>query len=443
MNRTNILAHAHALDDADPLAPLRGEFCFPTVVADGQSREVLYLTGNSLGLMPKRAREVVTAELDAWSRLGVEGHFAAHGASFANPRQAGDDRGPAEPWFSYHTLFAERASSLVGAKPIEVVAMGSLSVNLHLLLISFYRPTATRNKIVIEAGAFPSDRYLVQSQARLHGLDPMTTIVELAPRAGELTLRTEDIEAYFAEHGASVAVSLLSGVQYYTGQRFDIGRITRAAKKAGAVVGWDLAHAVGNVPLSLHDDDVDFAAWCTYKYLNSGPGAVGMAFVHERHAHAVDVPRLSGWWSTEASTRFQMKEMKLAAGADGWQISNAPVLSMAPLHASLDVFARAGMDRLRQKSVQLTGFLQSLMDQIPGMETLTPRAVEERGTQLSLRHRAVHAERLLAALHAQGISVDFRRPDVIRAAPVPLYTRYQDVARFAFVLADAVGVDIE
>jgi kynureninase len=440
---SEVLARAAELDAKDELSSFRQEFCFPQVQRDGAVHDVVYLTGNSLGLMPKRVRDVVNAELDAWSRLGVEGHFAKPGASFSAPRSdvvgGGAGAGPAEPWFSYHELFRERGAALVGAKPIEVVAMGSLSSNLHLLLISFYRPSPTRHKIVIEAGAFPSDRYLVQSQVRLHGLDPSTSVVELAPRAGEVTLRTEDIEAYFAEHGHEVAVSLLSGVQYYTGQLFDIRAITAAAHKAGALVGWDLAHAVGNAPLQLHDDDVDFAAWCTYKYLNSGPGAVAMAFVHERHAHDVARPRLSGWWSTEPATRFQMKELRLAAGADGWQISNAPVMSMAPLHASLDVFARAGMDRLRHKSVALTGFLQTLLDQIDGVETLTPRDVKARGAQISLRHARIRAEDLLTALHHHGISVDYRRPDVIRVAPAPLYCSFTDAARFALVLADVVS----
>jgi len=429
-------ARARALDDADELAPFRAEFCCPQTAAGD---DVVYLTGNSLGLMPRGVRASVDAELEAWARLGVEGHFAATGAAFSSPKTPGPLPGPQEPWFSYHALFRERGARLVGARPGEVVAMGTLTTNLHLLMVGFYRPTAQRFKIVIEGGAFPSDRFLVQSQARFHGFDHAEAVIEIAPRPGEDLLRTEDIEALLEREKDSIAVMLLSGVNYYTGQLFEMGRLTRFARARGIVVGWDLAHAAGNVPLSLHDDEVDFAAWCTYKYLNSGPGGVAMAFVHERHARAFEAPRFCGWWSAKPSTRFQKGELQLEEGADGWQLSNAPVLSMASLHASLDVFARAGLDRLREKSLRLTGFLEELVDSVPGVEVITPRDPAHRGAQLSLRGRSMDVEKLQTLLHERGVCVDFRRPDVLRAAPAPLYCRFVDVVRFVDILRECAA----
>jgi kynureninase len=432
---TDPLARARALDDADLLASFRDEFSLPQTAA---GEDVVSLTGNSLGVMPRGVRASIAAELDAWARLGVEGHFAAPGASFSSPRASGTLSGPQEPWFSYHELFRDRGARLVGARPGEVVAMGSLTTNLHLLMVSFYRPVAQRYKIVIEGGAFPSDRFLVQSQARFHGFDPVDAVVEIAPRPGEDLLRTEDIEALLEREKDSIAVMMLSGVNYYTGQLFEIGRLTRFARARGIVVGWDLAHAAGNVALSLHDDDVDFAAWCTYKYLNSGPGSVAMAFVHERHAQAFDRPRFCGWWSAKPATRFQKGELQIEDGADGWQLSNAPVLSMAALHASLAVFERAGLDRLWEKSRRLTGFLEELVDGVPGVQVITPREPGFRGAQLSLRARTIDAERLQTLLHERGVCVDFRRPDVIRAAPAPLYCRFVDVVRFVDILRECV-----
>ncbi|HEY1100072.1 MAG TPA: kynureninase [Myxococcota bacterium] len=429
------LTKARALDGEDVLAPFRGEFSFPKTAAGD---DVVYLTGNSLGLMPKKARDVVNGELDAWSRLGVEGHFAPPGATFAAPKTAGSENGPAEPWFSYHRLFRDRGAALVGALPGEVVAMGSLTTNLHLLMVSFYRPEGRRRKIVIEGGAFPSDRLLVQSQARFHGLDPDDVIIELQPRSGETLLRTEDIERVLDEQRNEIALLMMSGVNYYTGQLFELGRLTAFAKARGIVVGWDLAHAVGNVPLTLHDDGADFAAWCTYKYLNSGPGAVAMAFVHERHAKDTTLPRFAGWWSAKPATRFTRGPYDIEDGAEGWQISNAPILSMAALHASLDVFDRAGMDRLRTKSLALTGFLEELVTQIPGVSIITPRHTDARGAQLSLQAKNVDGEKLQALLLERGVVVDFRRPDVIRAAPAPLYCRFEDVVRFVEILKECV-----
>jgi kynureninase len=430
---------AAALDAEDALAPFRAEFFFPKTAAGD---DVVYLTGNSLGLMCAGVRDVVSAELDAWGRLGVEGHFAAPGAAFAAPKVAIADNaaaGPAEPWFSYHRLFRERGAALVGALPGEVVAMGSLTSNLHLMMVSFYRPQGRRRKIVIEGGAFPSDRLLVQSQARFHGFDPDDVVIELMPRPGEVLLRTEDIEARLAADGDDIALMLMGGINYYTGQLFELSRLTAFARARGIVVGWDLAHAAGNVPLSLHDDGADFAAWCTYKYLNSGPGGVAMAFVHERHATSFELPRFAGWWSAKPETRFTRGPYDYEHGAEGWQISNAPILSMAALHASLDVFDRAGMARLRTKSLALTGFMERLLDAIGGIEILTPRTPSARGAQLSLRVPGIDPEKLQGMLHSAGVVVDFRRPDVLRAAPAPLYSRFADVVRFVDVIKDCTN----
>lgn len=425
------LAAARKQDAEDPLRAFRDAFFFP----HHPSGQPVYLVGNSLGLEPKRTREVVLRELDAWAKHGVEGHFTRG--------QAADD--PVEPWFSYHELFTARGATLVGAQPGEVVAMGSLTTNLHLLMVSFYRPTTTRYRIVIEGGAFPSDRYAVRSQALFHqdrhGHAAADTVVELEPRAGEDLLRTEDVLRFIDEQGDSVALFLMSGVNYYTGQLFDIKAITAAAKKKGIVVGWDLAHAAGNALLHLHDDDVDFAAWCTYKYLNSGPGSVGMAFVHERHARSYALPRFWGWWGNDPTVRFQMgPDYEPQPGAAGWQISNAPVLSMAALHASLELFDRAGMPALRKKSEALTGYLLALVDDIvkdkPGALTvITPRDPQGRGAQLSLRRRG-DPEGFLKLLGERGVFADFRRPDVIRVAPAPLYCSYEDCWRFAQILRE-------
>jgi kynureninase len=421
------LEQARRLDAEDPLRSFRDRFFFPVHAC----KDPVYLVGNSLGLEPRRTREVVLQELDAWAKLGVEGHFAKDG--------------PVEPWFSYHELFTERGAALVGAVPGEVVAMGSLTTNLHLLMVSFYRPTTTRYRIVIEGGAFPSDRYAVRSQALFHrdrhGRDAGEVVVELAPRAGEDLLRTEDVLRFIEEEGDSVAVFLMGGVNYYTGQLFDIRAITAAARKKGIVVGWDLAHAAGNALLRLHDDDVDFAAWCTYKYLNAGPGSVGMAFVHERHARSFDLPRFWGWWGNDPKTRFSMGDAyEPQPGAAGWQISNAPILSMAALHASLEIFAEATMEALRRKSEALTAWLLALLDDLeaekPGaIRVITPRDPAARGAQLSLRRRG-DPEGFLKLLAERGVFADFRRPDVIRVAPAPLYCSFEDCWRFARILRE-------
>lgn len=414
----NGLDDAQRLDAADPLRSFRDRFLFPAI----HGEHTVYLCGNSLGLQPKSTRQLVLEELEDWANLGVEGHF--------------DGR---RPWYDYHEMFAEPAAHVVGALPHEVVIMGSLTTNLHLLMASFYRPTADRFKIMIEANAFPSDRYAVASQASFHGFDPADAIVEFAPRDGEALIRTEDVEAWLAEHGASVALVMFSGVNYYSGQAYDMARITAAGHAAGARVGFDLAHAAGNLELKLHDWGCDFAAWCTYKYLNSGPGGVGGAFVHERWAHSPELPRFAGWWGNDPKTRFEMPDQFVPQpGAAGWQLSNAPVLAMAAHKASLDLFAEATMPALRAKSIALTTYLLDLIDAIPTerYKVITPRDPAARGGQLSIQ-TARDGRELFEALQRAGIVCDFRQPDVIRLGVAPLYNSYEDVWRFAQVLRDA------
>jgi kynureninase len=412
---------AARLDERDPLAKHRARFSIPSR-PDGEP--VLYLNGNSLGLMPKTARELVLQELDDWAALAVEAHFKGK-----------------TPWYSYHEVFRETGARLVGAIPGEVVMMNGLTVNLHLMMATFYRPTPSRHKILIEDGAFPSDTYAAQSQLTLHGFDPAESLIRVAPREGERHLRTEDLVELLRAHGGEIALVLLPGVQYYTGQLLDIAAITAAARAAGCVAGWDLAHAAGNVPLQLHDWDVDFAAWCSYKYLNSGPGGVAGCFVHERHGSGDGLPRMAGWWGNDPQTRFRMdteREFVPRAGADGWQLSNPPILAMAPLRASLQIFEEAGMESLRRKSVVLTGYLEWLLDRTAGnrLEVITPRDPEARGCQLSLRVLD-RPEEARSALEAAGVVLDFRPPDVLRVAPVPLYNTFREVWRFAQILGDA------
>lgn len=409
-------AFARALDENDPLARFRSAFAFPK---DERGEPMVYLCGNSLGLMPKAAERYLLEELEAWKELAVDGHFEGR-----------------RPWYSYHELFAESLARLVGAKPVEVVCMNGLTVNLHLLMVSFYRPTKERFRIVVEHSAFPSDCYAVQSQARFHGFDPEEAIVVLSPRPGEDLLCTEDIERFFEEEGESVALLLFGGVNFYTGQAYDLARIARAAKKAGAAVGYDLAHAAGNLLLSLHDWDVDFAAWCSYKYLNAGPGATACAFVHERHAQRPELVRFAGWWGIDPKVRFEMPStFAPQPGAAGWQLSNAPVFSMAPLRASLDLFDEAGMPALREKSERLTGYLLFLLEAegVSGVEVLTPKDPAARGAQVSLRVRE-DPRALQQKLQERGVFSDVRPPDVIRAAPVPLYNSFLDVWRFVSAL---------
>ncbi len=404
---------ASEMDTDDPLAPSREQFHIPPG-PDGSS--AVYLCGHSLGLQPKRAREHIEQELHDWAQLGVEAHF--HGRN---------------PWMPYHRLLTDNMAHVVGAQPEEVVVMNSLTANLHLMMVSFYRPTPQRHKIVIEAGAFPSDRYAVESQIRFHGLDPAQSLIELRPRPSEATIRQEAIEALMEREGPSIALIMLGGVNYATGQLFDMEAITRAGHAQGCVVAFDLAHAAGNVPVRLHDWDVDFAVWCTYKYLNGGPGSVGGCFVHQTHAHEFDLPRFAGWWGHDQGTRFLMgPQFRPSAGAEGWQLSNPPIMAMAPLRASLELFATAGILQLRKKSVSLTGYLEFLLDQDRSHKftIITPRDPERRGAQLSIRIRD-NGRAVLDRLTAEGIICDWREPDILRVAPAPLYNTFGDVLRFS------------
>jgi kynureninase len=408
-------AYAAALDAADPLHALRDAFHLP-LHADGTP--LAYFVGNSLGLQPKDARTHVEQVLEKWAREAVEGHFT------------GDAQ-----WLSYHALVRDGLAQMVGALPSEVVAMNTLTVNLHLLLVSFYRPTRQRPAILLEAGSFPSDRYALESQVRFHGFDPATDLIEVEPDADDGTISMAAIERAIATHGERLALVLWPGVQYRTGQAFDLAAITRLAHAAGAIAGFDLAHAVGNVPLRLHDDGADFAVWCHYKYMNAGPGAVAGAFVHDRHART-DRPRFAGWWGSDEATRFRMgPQFSPTPGAEGWQLSNPPILSLAPLRASLALFQHAGMPALRKKSERLTGYLEQLIDADlhDVLQIVTPRDPAQRGCQLSLRVTGGRAQGrdLFAFLAARGVLGDWREPDVIRIAPVPLYNRFSDVLRFA------------
>jgi kynureninase len=409
------------LDTNDNLKKFREYFFIPKK-NDGE--EVLYFTGNSLGLPPKSARAYIEQELKDWETLGVEGHFRAR-----------------KPWMPYHEFVAEQLAAIVGAKPSEVVAMNSLTVNLHLLMVSFYRPTARRHKIVIEAGAFPSDQYAVASQIKFHGFAVEDSLVELKPRTGENCLRTEDIERTILENGDSIALILLGGVNYYTGQAFDLRRVAEIGHAAGAAVGFDLAHAAGNLELRLHEWNADFAAWCSYKYLNAGPGAIAGAFVHERHAEKFDLPRFAGWWGHDKETRFLMKpEFKPIPGAEGWQLSNPPIFQLAALRAALDVFeAAGGMRKLVEKSRKLTGYLEFLLAEIGDerISVITPANPTERGCQLSIRVKDAD-KNLFETLSEKGVVADWREPDVIRVAPVPLYNSFTDVFRFAETLRRCV-----
>ena len=412
---------AAAMDAADPLSSFRSRFAMP-LGPDGS--EAVYLTGNSLGLMPLSARDHIAQELDDWARLGVEGHLHAR-----------------HPWLPYHEFVTEPLARVVGAKPIEVVAMNSLTTNLHLLMVSFYRPTASRGKIIIEKGAFPSDQYAVASQLKFHGLD-RSQLIELQPESGEDTLRTDAILETIKREGPSAALILLGGVNYYTGQALDIRAITAAGHEQGCVVGFDLAHAAGNLELDLHNDGVDFAAWCSYKYLNSGPGGIAGVFVHERHSRAFDLPRFAGWWGHDKETRFLMgPEFVPLAGAEGWQLSNPPIFQLAALRASLEIFDEPGMAQLRQRSVRLTNYLHELLDEIGDerITVITPRDPEARGAQLSIRVKDADRS-LFNALTENGVVADWREPDVVRVAPVPLYNSFEDIERFATILRGLLEV---
>jgi kynureninase len=411
---------ARQLDAEDPVRGFREKFSLPL---GNNGKPVIYFAGNSLGLMPKSARQIVEEELDNWAKLGVDAHHAT-----------------GTPWYSYHEVLREPMARLVGAKPHEVICMNSLTVNLHLMMATFYQPTKSRFKVLMEEPAFPSDTYAIKTQIRHHGLDPKDALVLARPRKGEFTLRTDDVIELIEKQADELAVVMLAGVNFFTGQLFDIEKITAAAQKHGIVIGFDLAHAVGNVSLALHDCDVDFAVWCSYKYLNAGPGAVAGAFVHERHATNTKLPRLAGWFGNDPNTRFRLHlepDFIPVPSADGWQISNPPIFSMGPLRASLAIFDEAGgMEQLRAKSVKLTGYLEFLIDQIGSKKfsVITPADAKARGAQLSIQAHE-HPKQLHEELIAAGVKCDFREPNVIRVAPTPLYNTFHEVWRFAQILA--------
>lgn len=414
-------AFAHKMDEKDSLKEFRSKFYFPQV----NGRQALYFCGNSLGLQPKTTENYIKKELDNWSRLAVDGHF--HGE---------------DAWYHVRKKSKPALAVIVGGHEHEVVAMNNLSSNLHFLMVSFYRPDEKRYKIITEAGAFPSDMYMLETQVKFHGLDPDKCIIELAPRAGEYILRTEDILKAIEENKENLALVMMAGLQYYTGQVFDMEKITHAAHEVGAYAGFDLAHAAGNVSLKLHDWGVDFATWCSYKYLNSGPGNISGIFVHEKHAESPELPRFAGWWGHDEGERFRMeKGFKPMYGADGWQLANSNVLALAAHQASLDIFEEAGMKRLRGKSELLTGYLEFLIQEISGesgvLQIITPKNPSERGCQLSLLiHKGGKA--VFDEFYSHGVVGDWRNPNVIRIAPTPLYNSFLDVYQFAKILEQSL-----
>ena len=423
MKFENSLAFAKELDGRDPLKQFRERFYIPVV----NGKECIYFTGNSLGLQPKTTQEYVLNELEDWANYGVEGHFHAR-----------------NPWLSYHEMFPALLSKIIGAKPEEIVVMNQLTVNLHLLMTTFYRPTKDRYKIICEAKAFPSDQYAMESQAILHGFDPADTIIEVSPAAGKQTIDNADIIDAIKLHGKSVALVLFSGVNYYNGQVFDMEQIAKAAHDAGAYCGFDLAHAAGNIALKMHAWDADFACWCSYKYLNSGPGGVAGIYIHERHATNTKLPRLAGWWGHDKSSRFKMeKDFIPIPTAEGWQLSNAPVLSMAAHKASLDIFDEAGMDNLVAKGRDLSNYLLYILEEINNLsdekaiEVITPANDKEKGCQVSML-MLQNGKNIFEALKKHGVIADWREPNVIRIAPVPLYNTFEDIFRFGEMISKVV-----
>ncbi|MBS1742483.1 MAG: kynureninase [Bacteroidetes bacterium] len=419
----NTPEYAKFLDENDPLKQFRDQFYIPMV----NGKESVYFTGNSLGLEPKHTQEYVLNELEDWANYGVEGHFHAR-----------------NPWVSYHELFPELLADITGGLPEEIVVMNQLTVNLHLLMISFYRPTKKRFKIICEAKAFPSDQYAIRSQVKIHGFDPDKTIIEVEPRPGEHTIRTKDILKTIKKHGKKTALVLFGGVNYYTGQVFDMETICKAAHEQGALCGFDLAHAAGNIKLNLHDWNIDFACWCSYKYLNSGPGGVAGAFVHKRHIADKNLNRLAGWWGHDKDNRFKMeKEFQPIPTAEGWQLSNAPVLSMSAHKASLDIFKQAGMENLVNKGKALSNYLLYVLDDINKrapekiIEIITPRNENERGCQVSML-MLKNGKEIFNALIKAGVIADWREPNVIRIAPVPLYNSFEDVYKFGEIISSVI-----
>ena len=416
MTYQNSLDYAKQLDQEDPISYLRNQFHIPR---DKHGKEWLYFTGNSLGLQPKITSKYIEQELDDWANFGVEGHFEAK-----------------NPWLSYHELLTDTMAKVVGAKPIEVVVMNTLTTNLHLLMVSFYQPSKTKYKIIIESDAFPSDRYAVQSQLSFHGFDPEEALIEWKPKEGKELLELEDLKSILDSQGDEVALLLIGGVNYYTGQYLDIKKIAELGHAKKCMVGIDLAHGAGNIQPNLHDSSIDFAAWCTYKYLNSGPGSLSGLFVHEKHAQRKDLPRFAGWWNHNKETRFNMRQpFDVMEGAEGWQLSNPPILSMAAIKASLDIFEKVGMDALVKKSKKLTGFFEYLVNEIASdtIKIITPTNPNERGCQLSLQVKNVD-KNLHKKLTENNIITDWREPDVIRCAPVPMYTSFEDVYHMVTIL---------
>ena len=437
MTYENTLEFAQQQDAIDPLKGYRDKFYLPLM----HKREVIYFTGNSLGLQPKATQNYVLDELEDWATFGVEGHFHAR-----------------KPWLSYHEQFAEPVAKIVGAKPNEIIVMNQLTVNLHLLMVSFYRPEKERYKIICEAKAFPSDQYALESQVKFHGYKPEEAIIEVGPREGEYCIRHEDILEAIEKTKDSLALIMIGGVNYYTGQVFDMKAITEAGHNAGAIVGFDLAHAAGNLKLQLHDWNVDFACWCTYKYLNSGPGSVGGVFIHEHHLNNPAIPRFAGWWGHDKQTRFKMEKGFIPMPtAEAWQMSNAPVLSMAAHKAAVDMFDEVGMDALVDKAEKLSGFLEFVIDEInkdnksgkntgeqnPEMnkdnflEIITPRDKKQRGCQISIVAHG-RGKDLFNKLTAAGVIADWREPNVIRCAPVPFYNSFEDVFRFGEIMKNTL-----
>ena len=416
MTYQNSLDYAKQLDQEDPISYLRNQFHIPR---DKHGKEWLYFTGNSLGLQPKITSKYIEQELHDWANFGVEGHFEAK-----------------NPWLSYHELLTDTMAKVVGAKPIEVVVMNTLTTNLHLLMVSFYQPSKTKYKIIIESDAFPSDRYAVQSQLSFHGFDPEEALIEWKPKEGKELLELEDLKSILDSQGDDVALLLIGGVNYYTGQYLDIKKIAELGHAKKCMVGIDLAHGAGNIQPNLHDSSIDFAAWCTYKYLNSGPGSLSGLFVHEKHAQRKDLPRFAGWWNHNKETRFNMRQpFDVMEGAEGWQLSNPPILSMAAVKASLDIFEKVGMDALVKKSKKLTGFFEYLVNEIASdtIKIITPTNPNERGCQLSLQVKNTD-KNLHKKLTENNIITDWREPDVIRCAPVPMYTSFEDVYHMVTIL---------
>ena len=426
MNFENSLEFAQSLDKKDVLKAFRDKFYIPII----NGKESIYFTGNSLGLQPKSTQEHILDELEDWASYGVEGHHHAR-----------------NPWLSYHEMFPELLMDIVGAKPEELVVMNQLTMNLHVLMTTFYRPGKKRNKIICEAKAFPSDQYAIASQAAIHGLDPDDVIIEIGPREGEQTIRHEDILTAINKHGDELALVIIGGVNYYSGQVFDMHSITKATHEAGAYCGFDLAHAAGNVELHLHDWGVDFACWCSYKYLNSGPGGVAGVFIHEKHIADKTLVRLAGWWGSDKGSRFQMeKDFVPIPTAEGWQVSNAPVLSMAAHKAALEIFAEAGMKNVFAKGRTLSNYLLFVINEINNryadktIEVITPSAENEKGCQVSIL-MLKNGKAIFNELKKQGVITDWREPNVIRIAPVPLYNSFEDIYRFGEIISKMQNAD--